>query len=422
MKKSLHVVTLIFILSLSLVSGCGGGPSGGGGGGGDPTTTRYTVKFNVYDKTDGKSLSDVALSIEETGQLFKIDQSLAMKLDKGTYTLYLGKDGYITRGFVFNLTSDLTFNTYLTPQKKEDRGTDLTVTVSFGPGETLEDYSIYAGNQFKAELVENPTIPTVTIKDVVSGKIVVSAFTLEGGKIKQIAYSAPSTNPAFTLQFSGSAKTYTGTKPPEGKLTVKQQDGYFLAEEANNESGYSFSVEPWPGDSIILESLVETGENTYFTRIDAGSNGGTNQISHQYEVPTFHSSSDENYLSLNINPVGFADYYEVIAIQVNEDEQKVLCWNAILSGNRVKVPNGLLNLGTDDIVIIVRAVELPGFRLINFLNESPNLICPPCAYTDTMERLLDIKTTTSIRRSSASSTRDFSQIRAKLNLNSLCIE
>ena len=104
MKKSFYILALIFLLGLSAFSGCGGGSGGGGGGGGnnggggsggdDPAAT---IQFNVFDKSDGKALSGVALSIEETGQQLSINESHTMKLDKGTYTVYLGKEGYTTR-------------------------------------------------------------------------------------------------------------------------------------------------------------------------------------------------------------------------------------------------------------------------------------------------------------------------------------
>lgn len=440
MKNSLNVLALICLLCLGIFSGCGGG-GGGGGGGNGPAISSYTVQFNIFDKTSGKKLSDVALTIEETGQQFIINGSHTMELEKGTYTVYFIHADYITRGFVFRLTSNLTFNTYLTPEEDDDEDPQpISGRVLSSTGEPQEDYyNIYAGNPFTAKCVENLT-DSFYIEDVVAGEIVVSAFTVRDGKIDLITYAGPGMEREIELQFSASGTEYSGTKPPDGKFIVKQNDGYFLAGDENSGSGYSFNVKLLPGDSIILESIKEESENTYFTRVNAGNKGGTHNLSYLNEVAGFTCYPEGKYYRISFSQVGFADYYEVIALQANSAGGKVLFWNAVLSGTSVKVPESILypekdNPETDNIYIILRAVKLPDFNIANFLNESPDRICPAYSYTDKMQMIPGIAGTNNAELhrhvSGASSKESFaharasenlSEIRRKLNLNYLCIE
>ena len=128
------------------------------------------------------------------------------------------------------------------------------------------------------------------------------------------------------------------------------------------------------GDSLTLESsqtVIKNNDNDiYFTRVAAGSNGGTFNLQYQTAIPVVTVTSNSSYYIIDFNQINFASYYEVYAIQITGSDSQIPFEVIGLSGTSVKVPRNLLPSGADTTMICVRAVDLPGFNITTILNGS----------------------------------------------------
>ena len=417
MKKFL----LLFILGTLLIvfSSCGHTP-----------TPVSSLSINVYDKDTGEPLSNVSLSILETNQTMTINGNPSVNsLTQGQHTIYLAKTGYITRGYIFDLNTNLTLNVYLNAVNDIRNYANVSGKVLDKNGAAYTGtFNVYAGDGVTADDTGNITNPQ-GLFDVASvcGDIAVSIYTKTGDSIDTIKYLKTTLNPCvpitgLALALPTDPINYSGIKPVGDILVVKQNNGYILARQTNNAAVYTFGVALLAGDSISLESTQTNNDTNYFTRVNAGNSGGTVNLKYQTAVPGFTvNNSGANY-EFRFNAVGFASYYEVYAVQITGTDAKVPFQAVVLSGTTVMAPKSLFDTGADTTLVYVRAVNLTGFDNNLILNGTQSY--QNYSYTEKAQSL----------NLTASSLRPLNQIsmqymqlittnvRAKFNLNYLCSE
>jgi hypothetical protein len=418
------IIIFFIICILFPLSGCGGGSSP------SPTQNTYSVSVNTYDKNTSQQLNGVSLTILETGQSIKMgNSSYQTNLNAGQYTIYLLKSDYISKGYALNLTKDTVINVYLTPVDNVDNNENYG-TVS---GEVLDNSVNYTGtfnictaNQTTINDISNATSPFSNIISV-CGNIAVSIYTTTINGIDKIAYLKTSLNPGgsqtgLVLTMPASPLNYSGTKPSGDTLVVKQSNGYILASQITNNNSYSFETVLQTGDSLTLESSRIVNDTSYFTRVAAGDAGGTVNLQYQSTVPSFTVTPSGSNYKIDFNPVDFASYYEVYAIQVIGGVAQVPFQAIGLSGTCINVPKSIFATGADITLINVRAINLNGFDSNNILTGTQSY--PNYSYTEYTQTLnLD---SSSLSLLSLNRNPNLSQVVAKtkirFNLNYLCTE
>jgi len=375
--RKLVILFLIISALWCLLSGCGGG------GATPPTPTptpanTYSISVNAYDKSTGQALPGVSLSIVETGQNINLNNgSYQTNLNSGQYTIYLSKSGYIAKGYIFNLTAATVINAYLNQVNSIENYGTVSGSVLDSGNNYSGSFDVCTANQTTVNDTPNITSPFSNITSV-CGNIAVSVYTTTSNGIAQIVYlktslSSGGSQTGLGLTLPASPLNYSGAKPAGDTLVVKQSDGDILASQTTANTSYSFGMALLSGDSLTLESslsqAVSNASYCYFTRVAAGSSGGTFNLQYQTAVPGFtEKTNNSSYYEIDFNQVNFASYYEVYAIQITGSDSQVPIEVIGLSGTSVKVPRNLLASGADTTLICVRAVDLPGFNITTILN------------------------------------------------------
>jgi hypothetical protein len=363
LRKTL--ILALFLISFLILTGCGGGstpPS-------PPPSSKYTITINVFNKETKAALTGASLSVIETSQKILISKSsYQISLTQGKYSIYLTRDNYIPQGYIINLNGNITINSSLEPLNMVfNNNRYIAGSVNQNGNPYHDPFYGFVGNKAKVTPFDSSNNSDSFTVPSVCGDIVVSVFTMLKNHLDKVVYvktNLPEGNDVFSLipplEISSSIIIYRVTG--SDNFTVKLNNGCLLANQETACSDFSFLVNLTAEDSLVFESLKNTTDGNYFTRMNAGTGGMTN-TSYQSEVPNFGISDSDNYYTINltnVSSVSFASYFEVYGIEPTDLEKSKLTFRvACLNGTSVKVPKSLINSGTDTI-IYVRAVKLDG--------------------------------------------------------------
>jgi hypothetical protein len=337
------------------------------------------LSVNVFDASTNQSLSNVTLTIQETGQNITLNSSYQDWFYHGLYTMYLSKPGYITKGLIFDFTADLSANVYLNPVSNNQSYENITGKLQTNGVNYTNLFNVCAGAQSTVNFISNILDPqgNFSTSSVCNNHVVLAAYTMSSDSIAQITYIKTSLSKGYPLsnqllQLPASPVNYSGTKPGSDCLVVKVNNGYTLAQQNSTAANYSFGVAVLAGDSITLESSQTVSNANYFSCQNAGGSGGTFNIQYPSTVPNYSLSTSGNNYQLEFTPVNFAAYYEVYAIQISGGQGAVPFQTMVLSGTSVSIPKNLFNSSADTTLVYLRAVQLNNYSLNNILSGTQN--------------------------------------------------
>ena len=397
------IMPLLFgIILLGMLAGCGGGggPAGGDnpGGGNPPAGSDSGLTIHVYDKLSGTSLNSVSLKILEanTDTIIVNGTYKNPDLSSGRYSIYLSKQGYITRGYIVNLAQALTIKAYLELQDypNQDCTVGGVVLESNGTTQYSGSFNYYVGDKYVTNSRDtDTTISNPFSTSSVPGNIVTSVFSqrAENSSIDKIVYERISLGESKTdLRFilPENSTSYSGSKLSNGNMIVKTGDGYYLASEDSTETDFSFGVNLLSGDALTLESRkVDDDGGVYFVQVPAVSGGNVNDLtSFPTGLPRLSIAGDNSFytFTLGTSDTGFASFYEIDGTTGSDAEVKDLFQIVCLNGTSVKIPKTLFGSETS-VDIHVRAMKMDGYDAVKLLNNTQSY--QSYAYTEVIQSL-----------------------------------
>ena len=366
---------------------------------------RYTVLFTISDKdtTDplsGSALTAVDMNLKVAASVGSISDSYELALDEGIYNIYLSKAGYRVKGYAVNVNTDLVINARLK---------SLTAAAEYGTisGSVNKDGIPYTGSfNISAGIVKVNTITEVignldgvfTSVTSACGDIVVAAYTKTGEEIDLVAYrknltlvnGTPLNVPVLNFDTTD-LDEFDGLKPESGDLKVKLNQRFTLAEQASitGVSDYLVKVNLQTGDSITLESVKFDGiYDTYFTRKNAGSSGGSNNIAFDVGLPSITITPGASYYKVSFPAVSGASFYEAYVVETLPVAPNIPLQIADISNNgAIVIPKSAIDSDATAVDIYISAVKLIDYNQAQFLADT--LSYDQYSYGETGEAVSD---------------------------------
>lgn len=372
--KHFHLFFIVFIAIL-LCTGCPSDPTPG------PTTEPtpepvpadgYTVSFIVFDKDTDIPLTDVDLTIIETGlnQTYA-SHSFNVILKTGVYNLILSKSNYKAKGYVLHISEDIIITVRLKIQENPVRDYEnISGNLHNGPNPYTDDFTICASTLLEScvtEIYANAEGAFSAIQSI-CGNNTISGFTKTGDKVNTIAYQKDiglepgSPLSGLLLNLADATEDFSGTLPPDGDLRIRLNNSYLIALQDPVDAVYSFSTHLSEGDSLTLESLDNNGTSAYFTRENAGTSGGVNNLSYDIDIPAIDIDSSGDSYRISFDEVADASFYESFMLEINQGVLNEPYQGVNVTGGDIIIPKQLVNTEADQLIIFFRAVYLAGYN------------------------------------------------------------